>query len=431
VPVSKRTLRTVLLSTLIAVGGLAAVTTPAEGSQQSLSCDALHLGGGSPHETGLTLVGDAQCKTSPAAAPQHVHFIGNAQNVRDCRRQLQLTGALTGSFDDGRTAITSEFRISAYLATKATGAATIGLDTGQAGSATVQINYGNIWFWSGDLCDDPGEGGPRGITFDGRFDPNATVAPPLWRAAAEFPTDVEWASVSCADPSRVTQVGDADGQPVRPGPGAYRIAVNDGDASVYDSDPPPGERCELGQANPSRPGAPLFAEGDERWISWKVLLPSSFPMNASLFQGIAQWKQVGGLGTPALAMGVTNGHFTLDSSDSYVSGNGPMISRVVGTAIANQWVRFTLHVKFSPDPAVGFVELYGNLDGSGQQQLVPLTHIWTMKRDQTGATASSHARIGIYRHNDIAGDTYIYYDGYTVAPTKALAESSAFGLEGP
>lgn len=232
----------------------------------------------------------------------------------------------------------------------------------------------------------------------------------LWTADASRPWNQEWASWSCENQQRFSQV-------TWEGLRAYRFEVRDGDDSY-------GERCELGQGNPTAAGFPLFHEGEERWISWRVWLPNDLPVDTNHWQVVAQWKQLGSLGCPALAMHVHYGQFTLDSNSSDDQWSDP----AVGPAIRNRWVQFTLHVKFSPNPAVGFVELYGDLDGRGQKLLLPLHHIYTMKVDpSTGETVPSHARIGIYRDPEIQGTSHIYYAGYTVATTKQAAEQSAFG----
>jgi hypothetical protein len=74
---------------------------------------------------------------------------------------------------------------------------------------------------------------------------------------------------------------------------------------------------------------------------------------------------------------------------------------------------------------VGFLEIYGNLgDGRGMRQLMPLTVMSTMKIDpNTGQTINSHPRWGVYRNSTIAGTATAYYDGYTVATTRAAAEA--------
>jgi hypothetical protein len=377
----------------------------------------------------MTLSGSGQCKTSATGTARHVTFSGtDAEFRRVCNPEKRVSwrGTLVGKFDDGSTALSATgYRItSVALPISTKGEATIGLDSGQAGLGSLEITYYNIFFASGDLCGQQGETGPRSVSFDGSFSPGQLVDPPAWRADSELPTDVEWAWRDCVKDERVTQVSNADGLPVGQGAQAYRIALSDNDRIF-------GERCELSQANPPKPGFPTFNVGDERWISWQVLLPSSFHRNESLFNVIAQWKQLGGFGTPALAMAVNNGQFSLDSSDTNEDGNGTVIPHRVGTAMPNRWVKFTLHVKFSPDPSVGFIELYGNLDGSGQRQLLPLTHIWTMKYDHDHVALPAHARIGIYRKEEITGDTYVFYDGYTVATAKQASEANAFGLSGP
>ena len=50
-----------------------------------------------------------------------------------------------------------------------------------------------------------------------------------------------------------------------------------------------------------------------------------------------------------------------------------------------------------------------------------------MKIDQTGTPIPSHSRIGIYRDPLSLGTANLYYDGYTVATTRAEAEARAWG----
>ena len=167
---------------------------------------------------------------------------------------------------------------------------------------------------------------------------------------------------------------------------------------------PYGERCELTQGNPMRPGFPVFEEGEERWISWQIYLPDDFPLDAPEWNVVNQWKQRGDLGTPAISMEVRGGRFLLKTSDS----NGDScctITRWAGPASRKRWIAFTLHARFSPDPATGFIELFGDLDGAGQRLLMSPLATHTMKRDAGGDAVRSHARIGPYRHEKIDGLT--------------------------
>jgi Polysaccharide lyase len=381
---------------------------------------------------GTSISGTADCISTGSTTTRHMAINGNAR-FEACSgghpgRSFGVTGTLTAS--GGGATFSAGYTIdkqTAYSNPPGSeqqdrfGQAVIYLDSGQSGEVDWSAHYGantGFLFHPTDICTyETSENPLEGIAVtNGSFAPAERTDPPLWAADAESPLTNEWASTACQDPAsetaRVTS-------PLAQGRAAYRLEVRDGDDYF-------GERCELGQANPRRPGFPLFKEGDERWISWQVYLPTNFPVSATRFQVVAQWKQMGSLGTPALAMAVNNGKFSLDSSDSYVSGNAAVIARRVGTAQVARWVKFTLHVKFSPDPNVGFIELFGDLDGNGQTLLLPLTHIWTMKRDETGSTVDSHARIGIYRDPLIQGASSIYYDGYTVATSKELAEANAY-----
>ncbi len=223
-------------------------------------------------------------------------------------------------------------------------------------------------------------------------------AQPVLAAGAERPWSSDWASFSCESPDRIRAIR----SPVARGARAYSFEVRDGDDSF-------GERCELGQGNPTRAGFPLFQEGDERWISWSVYLPSDFPLDTSRWNVLNQWKQLGALGVPILSMEAKNGRFHLINDANGTQWSGP--------AARQRWASFTLHVKFSPDRSVGFVELYGDPDGKGRRLLLRKKHTNTMKRDGSGRTVPSHARIGIYRDPRIQGTAHAYFDDYVISAT--------------
>lgn len=260
-------------------------------------------------------------------------------------------------------------------------------------------------------------------------DPPPPPPPPpgtvVWDADAEQTADQEWAS-SCAYPAGAVAPPDMTtprltrSSTVRAkGTYSYRSEVRDGD-NCY------GERAELGQGNPTRAGFEnrLFSEGEDRWISWQVYLPTEFALSATTWQVLLQWKQLGALGTPVLSLEARNNQFRLYKSDSNGNTNNSILMWS-GAASKNRWVKFTLHVKFSPSASVGFVELFGNPAGGEVVQLLPKTSTYTMKVDGSG-TVKSHARIGLYRNTTISGTAAVYYDGYTVATTREAAEANAF-----
>ena len=266
----------------------------------------------------------------------------------------------------------------------------------------------------------------------------------VWWAGAEQPASSEWAS-SCADPPGyatappTTQGPDVNSFPITrsstvkaKGTYSWRFQVEDGDACGNDGESPPiPERAELAQGNPTRSpfsDSRLFSENEDRWISFQVYLPTNFITTGTggrgEFQGIAQWKQLGGLGTPALSLGVENGLFKLSKSDSNGNTNGG-VTLASAPVVKNRWVKFSLHVKFSPSSLTGFVEWYGDTSGT-MATLLPRTYTYTMKQSG-GVAVQSHARIGIYRGGDLDGTQNSYYDGYTVATTRAEAEARSWG----
>jgi hypothetical protein len=238
-------------------------------------------------------------------------------------------------------------------------------------------------------------------------------------SGAERPLAQEWANYSCQDSSRVQEVG----SPVAQGQKAYQLEYQPGDNSF-------GARCEIGMGNPAKSGFPLFQEGDERWISFQVYLPDDYPIDTPLWNLFFQIHQQGDGGCPPIAMGVVNGQFKLWNSarNTYVLDTRQMWS---APATRNRWVTFTVHVLNSTDDNVGFVELYGDLDGNGEQLLLPLTHTHTMTKYSDGGAMINHARVGIYRNPNIPGVAHILFDGFTIATDRESAETAAFGATGP
>jgi hypothetical protein len=234
-------------------------------------------------------------------------------------------------------------------------------------------------------------------------------------SGAEQPWNQEWANWSCADASRVKQVE----APAAQGSRAYEIEVRDGDNAF-------GERCELGMGNPGRNGFPVSREGDEEWISWQVYLPDDYPVETRDWNLLFQIHQQGDGGCPPIAMGVSRGELRLYNSarNTYVLDTREMWHAPVQR---NRWVKLMLHVKHSPDPAVGFVELYGDLDGQGLKPLMERANTHTMTLDSKGAAMTNHSRVGIYRNPRIEGTAHILFDGFTIATDQATAETGAFG----
>jgi hypothetical protein len=234
-------------------------------------------------------------------------------------------------------------------------------------------------------------------------------------SGAERPLGQDWASYSCADASRVQQVE----SPAAQGKRAYQLEVRDGDNSW-------GERCEIGMGNPWKSGFPLFNEGDERWISFQVYLPDDYPIDTKDWNVMFQIHQTGDGGCPPLALHVERGQFKLFNTtrNTYVLQTYEMWS---APAVRNHWAKFTLHMMNSTDDSKGFIEILGDLDGTGYKQLMPKTYTHTATKYADGSMMTNHARVGIYRNPAIPGTAHILFDGFTIATDRESAESAAFG----
>jgi hypothetical protein len=236
----------------------------------------------------------------------------------------------------------------------------------------------------------------------------------LQTADAERPISQDWASTSCAADNRVKQVT----SPAAQGKRAYDVSLKDGDYSY-------GERCEIGMGNPGRPGFPLFHEGDERWISFQVYIPDQYPINTKNWNVFFQIHQEGDGGCPPLALHIEDGQYKLFNSarNTYVLATHQMWA---APAQANHWAKFTIHLNNSTSDSQGFIEMFGDLDGTGMKRLMDKTYTHTMTKYSNGQPMTNHARVGIYRDPAIRGDAHILFDGFTIATDRTSAEANAF-----
>jgi hypothetical protein len=248
----------------------------------------------------------------------------------------------------------------------------------------------------------------------------------IWRGDAEQPIPAEWASACTATNQLGAPLDPGDPRiervtsPVAQGAYAYRVEL--GSKGCF------GDRAEIGQGNPVRAGFEnrLFQPGEDRYISFQVFMPRSFDVGFPSWRVIAQFHQNGNLGTPALALHVEHGRFRLFESSSNRDA-GDTVLLWSAPAVRGRWVRFTFHIHFSANRKLGLVELWGN-PGGRMARLFGPRRGYTMKVDDSGHVVPDHARIGIFRDGRVrhAPLDVIYYDGYTVATTRAAAEAVAF-----
>jgi Polysaccharide lyase len=139
-------------------------------------------------------------------------------------------------------------------------------------------------------------------------------------------------------------------------------------------------------------------EGDDRWYTWATLFDDSFPTNGG-WQVVTQWHS-GIDGVPPMGFYAENGTYYLRTS-SDTSGNG--IKRLWETKFQkNVWYRIKLHVKWSSNSSVGFVEMWVN-----GQLVTPKTFTRNMY-----SGSGNYFKQGYYRQFGIGGTGVVYHDGF-------------------
>jgi len=80
-----------------------------------------------------------------------------------------------------------------------------------------------------------------------------------------------------------------------------------------------------------------------------------------------------------------------------------------GPVRPGQWDRFVMRVKWSPDPSVGFIELWRN-----GQVVIPRSSRPTMQRLGDGTADPNYFKQGLYRRSEVARSQVVYHDATKV-----------------
>jgi len=204
----------------------------------------------------------------------------------------------------------------------------------------------------------------------------------IWRGDFETGDLGQWTSAQKVASDRMQVVT----SPVLQGKYALRVEVRQGDDPINAS----GDRAEL-------VWAPVEKEGNDRYYAWSTLWAQDYP-SINTWQAFTQWHHTGDTGTPPLEMYV-NGEtmYLAIGANETVVWNHPLER--------GAWHDFILHVKWSSDPGVGFVEL--SYDG---KQVLTKTTGATMYPGQDNILKQ-----GLYRNDTISQVGVLYHDGMTVA----------------
>ena len=190
--------------------------------------------------------------------------------------------------------------------------------------------------------------------------------------------------------------------PVRDGKYAFKSEVRDG-AEIYGT-----ERSEFANG-PTLCGKHTYKEGDVNYTAVSIFPEANFP-RYSHWSLVTQFKGPH-TGTPPMQI-------SLKDDKWEILGNGRISPRprwLIGTMKRGTWNDFVVHAKWSPDPRVGWFEVYfqGEL-------VIPRTYTSTMYLDD-GVATPLFLSVGQYRDTGpTSGTAVLYVDAVRVG--NSLAE---------
>jgi hypothetical protein len=171
--------------------------------------------------------------------------------------------------------------------------------------------------------------------------------------------------------------------------------------TVHDNDMGPGENPRAQIEGPAN-----LVPGGEYWAGWSTLLPADFPTIPSggwlTLQSIygAPFAGAGPLGT---RLGANELQFQRNATYNWDLPWRQTIQR-------GRWTDFVYHVKLSPDPTVGFVELYLNTgNGWAQQTLGGQNRLYMKTLDSTNGAGPNSFRVNNYRKQGMFDVATLYH----------------------
>lgn len=209
----------------------------------------------------------------------------------------------------------------------------------------------------------------------------------IWRGDYETNDLSQWASIEGIT-SRFTMVT----SPVRQGKYALRLELRQGDFING------GDRNEVDAPE-------TCTEGMERYYAWSTMFDLTYPSNPS-WQVFTQWHHSGFTLSPPLEMDI---HGEVISIGSAAPVGNDTIPLWQAPLVRGVWHDFVVHVMWSADATVGFVELW--YDG---KLGLELRHHQTLYAGQT-----AYMKQGLYRDSTISPTAIVYHDGMVVGTTLA------------
>jgi len=209
----------------------------------------------------------------------------------------------------------------------------------------------------------------------------------VWRGDFESNDLLQWTRVDGLA-SRLTIVR----SPVRQGSFALRVELHSGDLASN------GTRNELVRQTAE-------TEGMDRYYAWSTMFDASYPIE-SKWQVFTQWHHSGCCGSPPLEFDVNGQTLSLDRNPPDNSGTLALWSTPL---VRGVWHDFVMHVIWSSNPDLGFIELW--YDG---QKVFEGKAVQTLFPGQV-----NYLKQGLYRDSSISAVGVVYHDGMTMGTTLA------------
>jgi hypothetical protein len=205
----------------------------------------------------------------------------------------------------------------------------------------------------------------------------------------------EWNDVGGVMPTVVTS-------PIRGGRFAIRLSLTGATN--------PGDGICCGTRNELVPRFRDLAEGDDLYFAFSTYLAPGFSTSGG-WQLITQFKQNFD-GAPPLSLNVEDGQYQVEGGAGHPDGPKPF-ALPIGAASTDRWVDWVLHVRFSTDPLVGFVEVWRD----GELVLPRFAPESGTLYPGTGDRAGSYVKTGPYRNPKIVTPATMYIDDWRIGTT--------------
>jgi hypothetical protein len=174
----------------------------------------------------------------------------------------------------------------------------------------------------------------------------------------------------------------------------------------------PGEGICCGSRDEVKPRFRDLREGDDLWFGFSIYLAPGYPTSGG-WQVVTQFKQNFD-GSPPLSLNVEDDQYKIEGGYGYPGGSRLFV-RPVGAAVTGEWVDWVMHVRFSANPAVGFVEAWRD----GELVLPRMSPPGGTLYPGSGSRGGSYVKTGPYRDQAMTEPGTLYLDDWRIGTRRS------------